>query len=71
MPEYNLIVEIDGISHYKGSINKENAKTRVKREVLKKLGYKYTNIDLMKVLGKSDNQLQVDIISRLIEESIN
>jgi very-short-patch-repair endonuclease len=53
--ELGLVVEIDGISHYQGSVNTLNAKSRTKRAVLKKLGYKYANINLKIIMSKNDH----------------
>ncbi|TNV81380.1 hypothetical protein FGO68_gene14669 [Halteria grandinella] len=77
IPELNLIVEIDGITHYSGIQNLgsfheaeqsigSNAKTRTKRAVLEKLGYKCVNINLVLLKSKHDPEAQKALLSQAI-----
>lgn len=54
IPNQKICIEIDGLHHYTAMASSLNQKTKVKREVLKKLGCKVVNIDLTDYLNKKD-----------------
>ena len=58
IPNMKICIEIDGLHHYTSVSESLNQKSKVKREVLKKLGCKVVNINLTDYLNKKDTNFQ-------------
>jgi very-short-patch-repair endonuclease len=54
-PAKKLIIEVNGPLHKNGKGN-DNRKTQMKKKLLKKLGYKYTEIQCIDLWSKLEEQ---------------
>lgn len=54
--ELNLVIEVDGLNHYTGSNIISNSRTRIKKQVLEKLGYNYLNLSVIRYLSLKDKE---------------
>ena len=71
IPNKKICIEIDGLSHYATLQGSLNQKSKVKRKVLEKLGYKVANLDLTDYLNKRDENFKQNILEKLVNDIIN
>lgn len=69
-PSANLVVEIDGSTHFYGLTDKLMPQYVAKRELLKKAGVDVLYLEYQQVLDK-DSEVRVDFVLDLIKKRID
>lgn len=69
-PDANLVVEIDGTTHFYGLTDKLMPHYVAKRELLKKAGVDVLYLEYHTVLDK-DSEVNADLVETLVQDRLN